>query len=160
MISRLFHVATEEDCQLLASQLAPCLSPPLVLTFSGEIGAGKTTFVRSLLRALGEVGAVRSPTFSLVESYQCKDLTLHHFDLYRINDVFELDFIGFRDYFSPQSICCIEWPERADNQLNQVDITLNFVIQDTGRQINAQALSQSGFSVMSSWIDTVCKPFE
>ncbi|SPX61871.1 ATPase with strong ADP affinity [Legionella feeleii] len=82
--------------EALAARLAACLTAPLVLTFSGEIGAGKTTFIRAMLRALGVKSAIKSPTFSLLESYQCQYLQVHHFDLYRIHDETELEYIDYK----------------------------------------------------------------
>lgn len=139
----------ERSSEQLATQLAACLTTPLVLTFSGEIGAGKTTFIRAMLRALGVKSAIKSPTFSLIESYQCGDLQIHHFDLYRIHDETELEYIGFRDYFSSNSVCCIEWPERANHSLEQVDINFAFAISGGGRLLTVHALSAAGLTILS-----------
>lgn len=140
---------TEQASEEAASQLAPCLTAPLVLTFRGDIGAGKTTFIRALLRSLGVAAAIKSPTFSLVESYQIDNMQIHHFDLYRIHDEAELDYIGFRDYFSSQSICCIEWPELAPRTLEQVDITFALSMgRDGGRVMELVAHSAPGTDVL------------
>ena len=133
----------------LATRLASCLVSPLVLTFSGELGAGKTTFIRALLRALGVKSAVKSPTFSLVESYDCKNLQIHHFDLYRIHDETELEYIGFRDYFQDNAVCCIEWPERARHGLDHVDINFAFTMSGSGRLLSGVASSSTGERVLS-----------
>ncbi|CEK11732.1 tRNA (adenosine(37)-N6)-threonylcarbamoyltransferase complex ATPase subunit type 1 TsaE [Legionella hackeliae] len=139
----------ESDSEVLAAKLAQVLTSPLVLSFSGEIGAGKTTFIRAMLRALGIKTAVKSPTFSLVESYQCKDFQVHHFDLYRIHEESELEYIGFRDYFREDSICCIEWPEHARNFLNKVDMNFSFVIHGSGRLLTMKAASLVGEKLLS-----------
>lgn len=139
----------EATSEKMAVRLAACLSSPLVLTFSGDIGAGKTTFIRAMLRSLGIQTAIKSPTFSLVESYQRADLQLHHFDLYRIHDEAELDYIGFRDYFSANAVCCIEWPERAPGYLAMADIKFTLDIKGVGREMQAHALSSTGASVLS-----------
>ncbi|KTD22029.1 ATPase or kinase [Legionella lansingensis] len=139
----------ETHSELLAASLANCLTPPLILTFSGEIGTGKTTFIRAMLRALGIESAVKSPTFSLIESYQCNNAQIHHFDLYRIHDEAELEYIGFRDYFREDSVCCIEWPERAWNFLRASDINFNFAIKGSGRLLTIKALSPTGERILS-----------
>lgn len=94
-----FDCCDEAQSQQLATKLATHLVGGLILTFSGVIGAGKTSFIRAMLRALGERGAVKSPSFSIVETYTCPKFILHHFDLYRIHEEEELEYIGFRDYF-------------------------------------------------------------
>lgn len=121
--------------EAFARQFAAKLNAPFTLTLQGEIGAGKTTFVRALLRELGVTGAIKSPTFSLVESYYIEqhDFQFHHFDLYRIHEAVELDYIGFRDYFTEDAICCIEWPERALGSIESVDLALRFQIEGQGR---------------------------
>lgn len=135
-----------------ASHLASCLRSPLVLTFSGEIGAGKTTFIRAMLRALGVTAAIKSPTFSLVESYQTSRLQVHHFDLYRIQDETELDYIGFRDFFSEEAVCCIEWPERALSHLGVIDLQLTLSVKGVGRVMSVDALSPAGADILSRFV--------
>ncbi|MDP1603086.1 MAG: tRNA (adenosine(37)-N6)-threonylcarbamoyltransferase complex ATPase subunit type 1 TsaE [Legionella sp.] len=139
----------EEAVSDLARALASCLVSPAILTFSGEIGAGKTTLIRAMLRALGVSGAIKSPTFSLVESYLCQHLQVHHFDLYRIHNEEELEYIGFRDYFGGQSVCCIEWPERAELSLGAVDLRFVLTIKGSGRLMRIEALSGAGEKMLS-----------
>lgn len=139
----------EQASERMAAQLAACLFSPLVLTFSGDIGAGKTTFIRAMLRSLGVHTAIKSPTFSLVESYQGTHLQIHHFDLYRIHDETELDYIGFRDYFSANAICCIEWPERAPGYLALTDVKFTLDLNGVGRKMRLEALSSTGDTVLS-----------
>lgn len=137
----------------LATRLAPLLQAPLLVTFSGEIGAGKTTFIRAVLRALGVKSAIKSPTFSLVESYQCKDLQIHHFDLYRIHDETELEYIGFRDYFNQDSICFIEWPEQAASSIESKDLHFAFtMLQGGGRLLTINAVSNVGQFILTGLI--------
>jgi tRNA threonylcarbamoyladenosine biosynthesis protein TsaE len=122
----------------------------LIVTFSGEIGAGKTTLVRAFLRALGVDSAIKSPTFSLVESYSINpSLFIHHFDLYRIVAEEELDLIGFRDYFVENAVCCIEWPERAPDYLSTIDIAFSLDIKKMGRILHARANSQKGMIALN-----------
>lgn len=145
----LIELADASASEALAAKLALCLSSPLVLTFSGEIGAGKTTFIRAILRALGVKSAIKSPTFSLIESYDYQHLQIHHFDLYRIQDETELEYIGFRDYFVDKALCFIEWPERAGCSLVQVDIHFAFRISGSGRLLTVSASSAVGEAVLS-----------
>lgn len=160
------HLPSERESQQLATRLAACIMPPLIMTFTGDIGMGKTTLIRALLRSLGVLCAIKSPTFSLVESYdisldsqKLKTMTnksertdsfqLHHFDLYRIMDETELEYIGFRDYFGEQSICCIEWPERAPHCMEHVDISFTLTRNKDGRDVQIESLSSAGNMVIS-----------
>lgn len=143
------NLPNEATCEKLAEEFADCLLPPAILTFSGEIGAGKTTFIRAMLRQLGVTGIVKSPTFSLVESYQCQDLQIHHFDLYRIHDESELEYIGFRDYFEGRSVCCIEWPERVGYGQINVDVHFAVTIKGSGRLMTVNAFSDAGEKMLA-----------
>lgn len=140
---------TEAVSVSLATHFAKFLVAPAVLTFAGDIGVGKTTFIRAMLRALGVNTAIKSPTFSLVESYDCERLAVHHFDLYRIHDEAELDYIGFRDYFSEHSVCCIEWPERAGDSIVSIDLCFSFAIKGSGRLVSIEAFSTTGENMLS-----------
>ena len=144
-----FELADESASEALAAQLSIGLISPLVLTFSGEIGAGKTTFIRAMLRALGIKSAIKSPTFSLIESYDCQHLQIHHFDLYRIHDEVELDYIGFLDYFKDAAVCCIEWPERVPTVMSLVDLKFSLALSGAGRIIQIQANSPLGETLMT-----------
>ncbi len=144
-----FHLSSEQASQQFAIQLGEIIAAPLVLTFAGEIGTGKTTIIRALLKSLGVTAAVKSPTFSLVESYELITMQVHHFDLYRIHDETELDYIGFRDYFDKRALCCIEWPERAPNYTKGADLSFTLVKQGNGRDMQAKALSDEGSRLLS-----------
>ena len=148
-IENVIKLPTEKDTEHMAARVAACLVSPLVLTFTGEIGAGKTTFIRAMLRCLGVNSAIKSPTFSLVESYQGINLQIHHFDLYRIHDEAELDYIGFRDYFADNAVCCIEWPERATGYLTEADLDFALRLKGAGREMQIHAFSPAGAAVLS-----------
>lgn len=142
----------ENASKRFAKQLALSLPSSAILTFSGEIGSGKTTLIRALLKQLGVKSVIKSPSFSLVETYNCNSLTIHHFDLYRIQEDDELEYIGFRDYFSEHSLCCIEWPEHAGQLLPHVDIQFNLKTKKTGREMQIDACSALGVQISSGLV--------
>ena len=116
----------------------------LVVYLHGDLGAGKTTFVRGVLHGLGHVGKVKSPTYTLVEPYIIFNYNIYHFDLYRFIDEEEWDAAGFRDYFNAQSICMIEWPEKAENVLPEPDIHVHLSHYQNARKIQFSAGSALG----------------
>ena len=141
-------LANEEQTQQFAKRLAPAIQIPLNLSCRGDLGTGKSTLVRALLRELGVTGPIKSPTFSLVESYPLSGgLWAHHFDLYRIDDESELDVIGFRDYFTFNALCCIEWPERAGGRLPPMDVDFYLRHQGSGRLLEISFMSPSGLKL-------------
>ena len=116
----------------------------LVVYLHGDLGAGKTTFVRGVLHSLGHVGKVKSPTYTLVEPYTIFNYNIYHFDLYRFIDEEEWDAAGFRDYFNAQSICMIEWPDKAENVLPDPDIHVHLSHYQNARKIKFSAGSAIG----------------
>lgn len=147
-----FELPNEHATEALAKKLAHGLTSPAILTFSGDLGAGKTALIRSMLRALGVTSTIKSPTFSVVESYPLSNYAVHHFDLYRISDESELEAIGVRDYFLSNTVCCVEWPERAPDLLAHVDVSFDFQFnldQDEGRTLLATASSERGRALLT-----------
>jgi tRNA threonylcarbamoyladenosine biosynthesis protein TsaE len=128
----------------LGAALAPLMAPGLVVTLRGELGAGKTTLVRGLLRALGHAGRVKSPTYSLVEVYKVSRLHLYHFDFYRLRDPGEWSEAGFRDAFDGRNVCLIEWPERARGQLPPADLDISLQVSEAGRLAQLSASFPAG----------------
>lgn len=115
-------LSDEQKTQTYAKMLAKSLFAPLLIGFSGEIGAGKTTLIRAMLHSLGYSDKVKSPTYTLVETYDLSLFTVHHFDFYRIHDELELDYLGLGDYMTESSVCFIEWPEQAPAIMEQLDL--------------------------------------
>lgn len=128
-------LANEAATLAFAQTFANAISAGQVIYLHGDLGAGKTTFVRGVLNALRYVGKVKSPTYNLVESYQLSDFNIYHFDLYRFNDEEEWEEAGFRDYFNAQSVCFIEWPEKAQHILPTPDFDVVFGIHATSRKL-------------------------
>lgn len=118
-----------------AAKLAAQAKAPCIIYLKGELGAGKTTLTRGFLRALGHQGPVRSPTFTLIESYELSGQKIFHVDLYRLHDPEEIEFIGLRDYFTEDVIGLIEWPERAIDLLPPPDLICEISIHPKGRLI-------------------------
>lgn len=119
-----FQLLTLKEMQVFAKAIAPALVAPCTLYLQGDLGVGKTTLVRYVLNALGYTQHVKSPTYTFVEPYLIGALKLFHFDLYRLTDPEELEYLGVQDYFDKESICFIEWPEKGEGWLPEADITI------------------------------------
>ena len=145
-----FLAATADDMEALGARLAQACRPGVRIHLSGELAAGKTTLARGYLRALGHTGAVKSPTFTLVESYSLASRTVHHFDLYRMA-AGELEFIGIEDYFDADADCLIEWAERGAPILPAPDLSLSLRVVDEGREVRIESRNQHGDDILSVW---------
>jgi len=138
------HLAHESDTTAFGAKLAPLLNGGMVVYLRGELGAGKTTLVRGLLRGLGVTGRVKSPTYTLVEPYVISQLYLYHFDFYRFSRSDEWMEAGFRDYFNRESVCLVEWPEKAGGQLPAPDLGIVMEVDGNARRITVSADTEAG----------------
>ena len=147
---------TETDMHAVAADLAACITPGIVIYLHGSLGAGKTTFVRGFLRALNYNDKVKSPTYTLVEPYHTKKGDVFHFDLYRLKSPEELLQIGLEEYFTPTSICLIEWPDKGGKHLPEADIAGYFDILEQNqdelsslRAVRFEALTKRGEEILA-----------
>ncbi len=138
-IAQEFYIDNETDMVAFGERLGRAFRAQpksLCIFLNGDLGAGKTTLSRGILRAFGHAGAVKSPTYTLVEIYEFPERRVYHFDLYRLGDPEELEYMGIRDYFSDGSICLMEWPERGQGVLPEPDVLIDVKVQGVGRLVS------------------------
>lgn len=138
------HLADEAGTLAFGAQLAQGLVPGMTVYLEGDLGAGKTTLVRGMLRALGHEGRVRSPTYTLAETYDLPGFELYHYDLYRMHDPREWLDAGFRDASDGRVVSLIEWPDKAIGWLPAPDVVVRLEITDDARTIECEAASPRG----------------
>ena len=129
-------VAKSPDAQeAIGVRLSRAVDQGCIIHLEGELGAGKTTLVRGFLRGMGHTGRVKSPTYTLLEPYEAARLPCYHFDLYRLGDPEELEYLGIRDLLGMESIILVEWPERGAGYLPPSDLTVRIHYRDGGREL-------------------------
>ena len=143
-------LADEAAMVSLGQQLAQATQGCGVVFLQGNLGMGKTTLSRGVIRAFGHTGAVKSPTYTLVEPYELEaDKKVYHFDLYRLSDPEELEYLGIRDYFDENALCLIEWPDKGAGVLPEPDLTLNLSLSGQGREAEFVAHNARGQEILS-----------
>lgn len=154
MKQQTFQLADEAATVDMGKQLASVTKqlnlPSLIVFLNGDLGAGKTTLTRGFVQGMGHVGNVKSPTYTLVEPYDLQPWQVYHFDLYRLGDPEELEYMGIRDYFSQKSCSFIEWPEKGAGMLPKQDLIINLEYNDEQRVITLLANSVTGETLLDN----------
>lgn len=146
------HLADEQATERFGASLSPLLEPGLTIWLSGDLGAGKTTTTRGLLRALGHTGAVKSPTYTLLEPYVVSRISLYHFDFYRFTHPDEFLDAGLDEYFDGSGVCLVEWADKALPYVPAPDIEIHLFIDGPGRRAEMRAGSAKGLACLSRYI--------
>lgn len=151
MTNLALSAADAQAQETLGSRFATALRGHGVVWLEGELGAGKTTFARGVLRGYGHAGAVKSPTYTLVEPYELTGFAVYHFDLYRLTDPEELELMGIRDYFRADSLVLVEWPARGAPLLPPADVVITIRAgQNGGRELEFVAHTDFGHAVLAA----------
>lgn len=135
------ELINSEATEAIGAKLSRQLPQKCLIFLKGQLGAGKTTLVRGLLRGLGHQGSVKSPTYTLVEEYVQGGRHVFHFDLYRLTDPEELEWIGVDDYLTQDAVCLIEWPEMGDGFLPEPDLVLTLSVVGLERSLNLEIIN-------------------
>ncbi|MBQ13724.1 MAG: tRNA (adenosine(37)-N6)-threonylcarbamoyltransferase complex ATPase subunit type 1 TsaE [Gammaproteobacteria bacterium] len=125
-----------------------------IIHLSGELGAGKTTLTRGIMRGYNYTGPVKSPTYTMVEPYEFDSCHIYHFDLYRLAEPEEVLYLGIEDYFRPENLCIVEWPEKGIPVIPAADLTIELVIKGSGRTVNCSANSPLGEQILASILNS------
>ena len=140
--------ADEEQQETIGAALARAIPPSCIIYLEGELGSGKTTLVRGFMRGMGHQGAVKSPTYTLVEPYEFASRHCFHFDLYRVSDPEELEYLGLRDMLERDSVLLVEWPERGEGGLPAADLLIRISYRKEGRELHFQPVSEVGIQLI------------
>jgi len=119
-----------------------------IIYLVGDLGAGKTTLTRGVMRGFGYEGAVKSPTYTIIEPYEFEKSKIYHFDLYRLAHAEEVEYLGAEEYFSPANLCLIEWPEKGLGSIPQADLVIELTQRGIGRSLNCKNQSKKGLKII------------
>ncbi len=150
-------INSEQETEEFAGILAAELKAPIWIQLEGCLGAGKTTLTRYVLRGLGHQGSVKSPTYTLVEPYQLGDIDFFHFDLYRLGEPEELDYLGIRDYLTNSTVAFVEWPSKGLGYLPNPDLQISIAMKQQQRQFTLCASSEKGEILLQALITNTNK---
>ncbi len=142
-----FELNSTAETEALGAKLYRCLPEKCLVFLIGNLGAGKTTLVRGFLRAAGHHGTVKSPTYTVVEEYRLNGRQFYHFDLYRLADPEELEWIGIRDYFTLQAVCIVEWPDKGKGFLPEPDLRIELAIHGERRLVHINKAPHSKIKI-------------
>jgi len=152
-----FYAANEAAMLEFGKMLFIAMQKEGVVFLRGDLGLGKTTLSRGVVLASGHKGVVKSPTYTLVEPYECAESIIYHFDLYRLSDPEELEYLGIRDYFSKGMLSLIEWPDKGYGALPSADVEIELSLKGEGRLLNFSAVTPKGEEAVASLIKMVDK---
>jgi len=142
-------IADDAQMRAFGARLMSACACGGIIALQGNLGTGKTTLVRGALESLGVTSGVRSPTYTLIEYYPFEPLSIAHFDLYRLADPEELEYLGFRDYLNDDTLCIIEWPERAEGILGDICLEIHLDYDHQGRRLILESGSDTGQAIIN-----------
>ncbi|WP_370661033.1 tRNA (adenosine(37)-N6)-threonylcarbamoyltransferase complex ATPase subunit type 1 TsaE [Psychrosphaera algicola] len=149
MIKIYSEILPDQDATVvMGCRLAKSLTSSTIIFLHGDLGAGKTTFSRGVIQGLGHNGNVKSPTYTLVEPYELSGLNAYHFDLYRLSEPEELEYMGFRDYLNDHAVCLIEWPEKGAGLLPKPDLVIELQYAEQQREVTFKAGTELGETIL------------